>query len=125
MLKNSARNCIEKRSESWNALNAERSNWLYPGPVVEAGASPKAPAPDRGKQPATELGSGTIALVSGSTTNLQGWVNAAGFPNQYGFPLDPSAVLIFMPNFWSCPGTLITSQPVPEVVPVGQPKVIG
>ena len=33
MLKNSARNCIEKRSVIWKALKSEKSNVLSGGPV--------------------------------------------------------------------------------------------
>ena len=37
MLKNSARNCREKRSVSWKALNVEKSKLWYFGPKVEVG----------------------------------------------------------------------------------------
>src|SRR5271165_1934665 len=80
MLKNSARNCILKRSLSWNSLKVEKSKRWNPGETVVDGPPPRAPKPARGMHPAGLPGIGAVA--PGKPPNWQGWANAAGFPNQ-------------------------------------------
>ena len=71
MLNISARNCMEKRSVSWKALNVEKSKVLIGGPVVVAGLPPNKAAPVAGMHPA----------VAGAPSG-QGCWKAFGLPNQ-------------------------------------------
>src|ERR1700722_18227602 len=108
MLKNSARNCMEKRSLIGMALKAEKSNLAKPGPKVVPWPPPRIGT--LVKQP------GVAAAPIG-----QGCWKAAGFPIQFSFPFES----VWNPSFGLCPGTFTSKQLVPEVVAVGQLKVTG
>src|SRR5579863_8851531 len=120
MLKNYARNSVENRSVMGNFLNTEKSRRWKPGPGTWPSLEPRAAALSSGRQLAIELGSG--AITPDASDSLQGWLKAAALLIQNGRG-PPSIVFVLMPS-WASP-VLTTLQPVPAVVPVGQPKLIG
>src|SRR5579863_4310443 len=122
MLKNSARNSVETRSVMGNFLNTEKSNRWKPGPATWPGLAPMAAAPSSGTQPAIEEGSGAITPVA--SVSLQGWLKAPTLLIQNGRGA-PSITLDLIPSCALCPLTRTSLHPLPEVVPVGQPKFSG
>jgi len=83
-LKNSARNCREKRSLSRTSLKVEKSIRLKVGPAIWPGGPPKA---DRGQ---------------GRAVQGVGWLKALGFPKKLTFPLES----MWTPLSKDCPGTM-------------------
>src|SRR5271166_3805413 len=116
MLKNSDRNCIEKRSVIGMFLKTERLYVLAPGPKVVVGRYPKAAVPVKGSHPVGESGIGARLAP-----NLQGCWKAFGFPNQYTLP----SGRVWIPSLALCPLTIVSKQPEPAEVPFGQFRVIG